>query len=131
MPGVPVTLSHVAQDCFGSTLSHLDSTIPVLLSTMAGDDCLVGYGQPPSVVSTIVNGYLNYSLQFRQPPKLTPDRLCNLTMVTSSTIQVMRRMSFIAKPCGPGLYVSSKTDGLCVACSPLTYSPPVGYSESQ
>jgi hypothetical protein len=96
--------------------------LPVLLSTTAGDDCLVGYGQPPSVVSTIVNGYLNYSLQFRQPPKSTPDRLCNITMVTLSTIQVIPSMSFMSKPCGPGLYVSSTTDSLCVSCSPLTYS---------
>jgi hypothetical protein len=121
MPGVPVTLSHVAQDCFGATLSHLDSTLPILLSTKAGDDCLVGYGQPPSVVSTIVNGYLNFSLQFRRPPVTTPDRLCNLTMVALSAIEVMPSVSFIAKPCGPGLYVLA-TDGICVTCPPLTYS---------
>ena len=78
-PGVTLPVSYSVADCFGRQLFELDSSIPFFLTAPAGDNCLIGTGNPVSVVSSPVAGAVTFNLRMH----VSASGFCTLAMTSA------------------------------------------------
>jgi hypothetical protein len=130
MGGVPLLFSYRAVNCYGIPLSQLDSSVPILLASPLNDDCMVGYGNPPTIISSIFQGFLNFSITFRLPSRTSSSSLCTITMSSLSTMTVPAPRTLTSIRCGLGYHQSADPlERFCYACPPLTYSLSVNVTQ--